>query len=138
MFHVVCASAASHLLTKTELLTMLEECRRNNSELGITGMLLYREGAFLQVLEGRPEAVMRVIDDIKGDPRHNLFRMILNGTSEERLFPEWSMGFQDLTDVSLAETAGYSDFLNTSFTGAEFSANPERCMKLLLSFKKHM
>ena len=47
MFHVVCISTASHLLTKAELQAMLEETRETNAKVGITGILLYKE-----VLEG--------------------------------------------------------------------------------------
>jgi len=138
MFYTCCASAASHLLTRAELRAMLEEYRRINADLDITGMLLYKEGAFLQVLEGKPEAVMKVIKLIKEDPRFTLFEIVLIGTSGQRLFPDWSMGFRDPTDRSLAETPGYSDFLNTPFTGAEFSGDPAPCLKLLLSFKNYM
>ena len=70
MFYTVCASAASHLLTKAELRDMLEEYRRINADLDITGMLLYKEGTFLEVLEGKHEAVMKVI---------NLIRVVLPG-----------------------------------------------------------
>jgi hypothetical protein len=64
--------------------------------------------------------------------------ILLRGTSEDRLFPDWSMGFRDLTEQSLAKTPGYTDFMNTPLTGAEFSQDPNRCMKLLMLFKKKM
>jgi hypothetical protein len=138
MFHVVCASTASHLLTKAELQEMLEETRETNAKVGITGILLYEGGSFLQVLEGDQDAVMRLASRIKEHHRHKDFQILLRGTSEHRLFPNWSMGFRSPTDRSLADTPGYSDFLNTPFTGAEFSCDPAPCLKLLLSFKNHM
>jgi Sensors of blue-light using FAD len=138
MFHVVCASTASHLLTKAELQAMLEKTCETNAKVGITGMLLYKDGSFLQVLEGDQEAVMKLASRIKEHHGHKNFQMLLRGTSEHRLFPDWSVGFRNLTDNSLKCTPGFSDFLNTPFTGVEFSANPAGCMKLLLSFKKNM
>jgi len=138
MFHVVYASTALYLLTRAELQVMLEETHETNTQVDVTGMLLYKDGSFLQVLEGDQEAVVKLVSRIKEDRRHKDFHMILRGTSEHRLFPDWSMGFRDLTDNSLAGTPGFSDFLNTPFTGVEFSANPPPCMKLLLSFKKNM
>ena len=48
------------------------------------------------------------------------------------------MGFRDLADDNAAKTPGYSDFMNTPLTDAEFSRDPNRCMKLLLLFKKNM
>jgi hypothetical protein len=138
MFHVTCESAASQLFTNCELLALLEETRATNTRLGITGMLLYEGGNFLQVLEGEQEAVMRLVAMIKADRRHKRFNVLLSETSERRLFPDWSIGFRDLRDSTLVGRPGFSQFLNTPFTGVEFSADPPRCMKLLLSFKKNM
>jgi hypothetical protein len=117
---------------------MLEETRETNAQVGITGILLYKDGSFLQVLEGDQGAVMKLVSRIKEHPKHRGFQMLLRGTSEQRLFPDWSMGFRDLTDNSLRCIPGFSDFLNIPFTGLEFSDSPADCMKLLLSFKKNM
>ena len=80
MFHLVCASTASHLLTKAELQAMLEETRETNAKVGITGILLYKDGTFLQVLEGDQEAVMKLASRIKEHHRHKDFQMLLRGT----------------------------------------------------------
>jgi Sensors of blue-light using FAD len=138
MFRVVCASAASHLYSNTELCSMLDETRRTNARHGITGMLLYKNGAFLQILEGEHEDVLNLVSTIREDPRHKRFCILLSETSEQRLFPDWSMSFPVSGDTSLTSTAGFSDLLNTPFTGNEFSSNPAHCMRLLLSFKKNM
>jgi len=45
-------SIASHLMAHDELIQLLQEARENNRKRGITGMLLYMEGCFFQVLEG--------------------------------------------------------------------------------------
>ncbi|HWZ24020.1 MAG TPA: BLUF domain-containing protein [Verrucomicrobiae bacterium] len=138
MFHVVCGSTSSHLLTKAELQTMLEETRETNAQVGVTGLLLYKDGTFLQVLEGDQETVMKLVSSIKEHYRHKDFQILLRGTSEHRLFTNWSVGFRDLTDSSPKRIPGFSDFLNTPFTGVEFSDSPADCMRLLLSFKKNM
>jgi hypothetical protein len=137
MFHIVFSSTASHHLTKAELKCLLEETRENNARLGVTGMLLYRDGAFLQVLEGDEDVVMKLVSAMGNEgPSHKNFRILLSETSEQRLFPNWSMAFRDPTDNSLTGTPGFSDFLNTPFTGTEFSADPALCMRLLLGFKR--
>jgi len=51
MFHVVCASTASDSLTKVGLELLLEQTHRTNTQGGITGMLLYKDGCFLQAIE---------------------------------------------------------------------------------------
>jgi hypothetical protein len=62
----------------------------------------------------------------------------LQGTQDERQFPEWSMGFRNLDSADSLDHAGYSEFLNTKLTSEEFSSNPTRAQKLLLTFKKNM
>ena len=138
MFHLVYASSATRPFSKPELQGLLEKARENNAKLDVTGMLLYKDGNILQVLEGEEEVVKKLIERIQCDPRHKGFLVLLRGNSEERLFPDWSMGFRDLTGETSMDMPGYSDFLNTPFRGAELSKDPNRCMKLLLQFKKNM
>jgi len=92
----------------------------------------------MQVLEGEKEAVSKLVETIGHDPRHKGVLVMLRGTSEDRLFPDWTMGFRDLTDQAAAKPLGYTDFMNTPLTGAEFSKDPNRCLRLLLLFKKSM
>ncbi len=138
MFHLVYASSALQPFTKPELQALLEQARQKNAKLGLTGMLLYKDGNFMQVLEGEKEVVTTLTTTIERDPRHKGVLILLRGTSEERLFPNWTMGFRDLADLHAAKTPGYADFLNAPLTDAEFSRDPNRCMKLLLLFKKNM
>src|ERR1700692_2422441 len=106
MFRVTCESAASQLFTKGELLALLEDTRATDTRLGITGMLLYEGGNFLQVLEGGQEAVRKLVAPIKVDRRHKRFNVLLSETSERRLFLDWSIAFRDLTDSALVGRPG--------------------------------
>jgi hypothetical protein len=101
-------------------------------------MLLYKDGNVMQVLEGEEAAVRTMYARISRDPRHRGLLAILQGPVNERQFPDWSMGFKDLRADDVHTTAGYSEFLNTPLTSAEFSADPSRCQKLLTTFKKSM
>ena len=60
MFHLVYVSSAVRPFSKSELVELLNVTRDNNSRLGVTGMLLYRDGNFMQVLEGG-EPVVRAL-----------------------------------------------------------------------------
>ena len=91
MFHIVYASSTLQPFTKPELQALLEQARQKNAKLGLTGMLLYKDGNFMQVLEGEKEAVTKLAAIIERDPRHKRVLILLRGTSEERLFPNCTM-----------------------------------------------
>jgi len=138
MFHVVYVSSSTQTFAQSDLQTLLQKARDKNTQLDLTGMLLYKDGNFMQVLEGKEEVVTELVEIIKRDTRHKGVLELLRGTSEQRMFPNWSMGYRDLADKEVVKTLGYSNFMNAPLTGAELSQVPNRCMKLLLLFKKNM
>ena len=138
MISLIYVSSAVEPFSKEELLTLLETSRRNNALLNVTGMLLYKDGNFMQVIEGEEPAIRKLHTKISLNPRHDGLITLLETPIERRQFTEWSMGFKDLSDPSLRETPGYSEFLTTPLTSPEFSANPSRAQKLLLTFKQRM
>ena len=92
----------------------------------------------MQVLEGEEGAVRSLYEKIRDDPRHGGEITLQQGFVEERQFADWSMGFRDLDSPEVRSTPGYSEFLNTPLTGDEFSDDPSRAQKLLLTFKRTM
>lgn len=97
MLQLVYVSSATHLFSKTELLELLTKSRIKNSALGITGMLLYKEGNFMQLLEGEANAVHRLYDTIHKDPRHHNSIVLVDEPAKTPFFRDWSMGFRDLS-----------------------------------------
>ena len=138
MFFLVYVSSAVRQFSPSELVDLLANCHENNATLGITGMLLYKDGNFMQVLEGDQEVVRPLYAKIGRDPRHRGLLTLLQGPLAERQFPDWSMGFRDLNAPDALSTPGYNEFLNTPLMGAEFSSDPTRCQKLLMMFKRKM
>ena len=76
-----------------ELLALLNKARGKNFRRGVGGLLLYRDGTFLQILEGRPDDVEGVFETIGKDPRHHSVRELLREEVAERVFLGWRMGF---------------------------------------------
>jgi len=72
---------------------ILSTGRRNNFEAGVTGALLFNSGVFAQVLEGRREDIETTFKRIQQDKRHKDIQLLGVEPIEERLFPDWSMGF---------------------------------------------
>jgi FAD-dependent sensor of blue light len=138
MYRMVYVSSAVEHFSERQLEDLLKKSRQNNSLLGLTGMLLYKDGNFMQCLEGPKEAVCTLEAKIKSDPRHQGMAVLLHEDHVESAFGEWAMGFKTLHSRTAREFPGYSDFLNVPLIDEEFQRHPARSMKLLLSFKRAM
>ena len=138
MIFLVYVSSAKRPFTRADLLALLAQSRARNAAAGLTGMLLYNGGNFMQVLEGPEEAVNALYAKIGRDPRHSGLMTLLRGPLAARQFADWSMAFCNLDEDEAQAVPGYSDFLNTPLTSVEFAADPSRSQKLLLSFKNSM
>ena len=76
-----------------ELADLLRMARINNDRLGVTGLLLYIDGGFLQVLEGERTVLHDLYGAISQDPRHWDAKLLVDQASP-RNFGNWSMGFK--------------------------------------------
>lgn len=107
---------------ENQLLDILHSSRIHNSALNISGVLLYAEGTFIQLLEGRDTIIDALYKRIQADERHNNIVTLINETIAEKSFGEWLMGFA-VTDASKTEKlAGYLksiDQLDLDNKGAE-------------------
>jgi hypothetical protein len=138
MYSLVYVSSAAIQFSDEQLRALLEQSRRSNAANDISGMLLYKGGNFMQLLEGEELEVDSAFNKIARDPRHSGCMILLKSHAEGRMFPEWSMAFRNLNDPSVTELPGFSSFLNTNFNDREFSANPARAHVLLQFFKQNM
>ena len=88
MFSIVYVSSAVQPFSQSELIALLESCRKNNAAAGVTGMLLYKEGSFMQVLEGEQTNVQQVFAKIARDPRHAGVSVLLKQNLAARDFDD--------------------------------------------------
>lgn len=138
MFQLVYTSMETDSFSGPDLVRLLKKSRQNNERLGVTGMLLYHNGSFLQALEGEEPVVRQLVDLIATDPRHSGV-VVLHATSmEARDFPDWSMGFHNLGAIGVPAIEGFSGFLESPLTAAHFAANPPLAKRLLLEFKSNL
>ncbi len=122
-------------MNDAELEAILQESRENNSELGLTGMLLYYEGAFMQVLEGSEEVVRSLYMRIAQDPRHHRILPLLEEYIAERNFPDWSMGYHRLQPDEATHLEGFISFAEADHFLAYFEDTPQESLLLLQSFR---
>jgi len=131
MIRLIYASTALHEWSAEDLLTLLKECRTNNSAKNITGILLFSNNTFLQVLEGDEATVTSVYAAIEKDPRHKDVTVVEKQKITERAFPYWSMGFESIDSHELAEIEGFNNFFAQDFTPAGLIAHKNIIAPLL-------
>ena len=76
---------------------ILDAASRNNTRLGVSGMLLALGDGFLQVLEGSAPAVDAVFQRVREDRRHQYVKVLDRSPAERREFGAWAMCGADLT-----------------------------------------
>ncbi|MGI2257998.1 BLUF domain-containing protein [Shewanella sp. GXUN23E] len=106
LIQLIYISCATRLFREQELEGMVTNIRANNQKLGVTGMLLYRDGDFIQALEGPESVVNKLYQQILQDQRHTGIFELLVQIIEKREFADWSMGFSRISETELP---GYND-----------------------------
>ena len=99
---------------------ILAASRKNNSEAGVTGALMFNSGCFGQVLEGPQDAVEATFERIQQDERHGDVSLLAFGPVDGRAFDSWSMGFVGASPTGRARfssLAGQGEFDPTRFSG---------------------
>ena len=108
MFHLVYTSQAVTALSGAELLAQLPVYRQKNLRLAVTGLLLYKDGEFMQALEGDEATVRALFARISQDPRHERVHLLTTVEVPRRQFPQWSMGFKNLDEIDIRTVPGYT------------------------------
>lgn len=115
------ASDAQAGLSYRDVLTIMEKAARANTTRGITGLLCYGFGQFLQILEGERAMVNELYHHIVRDPRHAACQLLLVEDIVARDFPEWSMKVVNWSDAAGAtQGAAFSPGLMTGTEALAF------------------
>lgn len=132
LIHCIYSSRATAPMGEPQIQSLLARSRANNATRDITGMLLYIEGSFFQVLEGDAAVVDALYEVIAADSRHDRVTQIIREPIARRSFGEWSMGFGTLKRTDAQRLVGENDF----FAEADCLERilPGRAKKLLMAF----
>ncbi|MEP6494253.1 MAG: BLUF domain-containing protein [bacterium] len=131
---IYCSAAKGGAIAAAELSAILADARRNNARLEVSGMLLYEDGAFFQILEGDRTVVEGLFDKIFSDPRHGRVTKIVLEPIANRSFAEWTMGYPRITRAELSTIPGLNDFFGRGHSFLELEEG--RAKTLLDAFKE--
>jgi hypothetical protein len=133
LIHCIYASAATPVCKESEIPVLLKQARAGNERCAITGMLLYIDGGFFQVLEGDCDVVDELYSHIQRDPRHSRVTLIIREPIAARDFSEWTMGFSTIDALEAGQLIGENDFFKSASCVARLDSG--RAKKLLAAFR---
>ncbi|MDD2924245.1 BLUF domain-containing protein [Rhodoferax sp.] len=89
--------------------SILHQSREHNPASGVTGVLCYGSGIFLQVLEGGRMTVSELFGHIQRDPRHKDVVLLSYEEIAERRFAGWTMGEVNMTRINTSILLKYAE-----------------------------
>ena len=135
LVQLVYASAATKPFTQGDLRDLLSKARTNNSNVSVTGLLLYHKLSFFQILEGLEQDVAPLFARIGRDPRHDRVLLLSKKEMEARNFGAWSMGFVDV-DPSAAALPGFVKLLEAKSSFLELQGDSKLLARLIDGFQE--
>ncbi|GAA4497182.1 hypothetical protein GCM10023172_11730 [Hymenobacter ginsengisoli] len=107
MHHIIYLSQATVPFDKAQLEHLLVQARQFNAAHELTGILLYGNDQFFQVLEGDQATVHSLYARICEDPRHRNVTTYADKPIVARAFPDWQMAYHSLPPQQFLEFASY-------------------------------
>ena len=126
------SSLADPDLTPADINRILDSARRYNQQHAITGLLLFQEGSFLQVLEGDRKQISQLFEKkLMHDSRHYSVSLFHDRPLVERQFRYWHLAFSDLNKPTAGLSLPHREFLRGKHGLYELTSNTSRALELV-------
>ena len=132
--HLIYLSRATQPFSDANLLDLLTQARSYNASQDISGLLVYGNGQFLQVLEGEEAPVRALYEHIRRDPRHRDAVTFADKDIPARAFAGWGMAFQPVSAAQFEQLVGYLAPAELAFGQQGLSAVDEQLLHTLRGF----
>jgi hypothetical protein len=137
LIHIVYVSFSRNQLSELELDLLLSEIRPKNLANGVTGLLLYNDEIFIQVIEGETNTIRTLYNRLQKDHRHTNIVKILEEKIDQRSFPEWSMGYQKLSKEDSKDLPGFTDMMSSNDIRESLKKCSQAIVDLIEKFIKY-
>jgi hypothetical protein len=134
IYQVLYHSRATAPPSPAELQALLNWSRRYNAARHITGVLLYSEGRYVQVLEGREADIRALYARIQADTRHEQVVTVCEGPAPQRRFADWCMGFGHVASSAVDQVL---DVLQAQTPARDLPVDDPHLRALLDAFGAH-
>jgi len=131
---IIYTSFAEQPFSDAELDDLLDFSARYNAQMNITGLLLYGNGKFMQVLEGEAALLDALMARIKADARHRNVNVLVRAPIRTRDFSAWSMGFHRADRETGGDQAHFVAFFEQDFDPDALSDHASLALSVLKSF----
>jgi len=111
LHELIYVSMATREMSLDDLTDLLDQSHQKNARLHISGLLVYHNKEFMQLLEGNKEDIFSLYDSICRDDRNTQNYLLWDGPIQQRSFANWSMAFLAPGELSLEGNPAYSTFL---------------------------
>ena len=133
IYQAIYSSAAQEDLTDVMLAEILAVAGERNAVVGITGVLIFGEGIFLQILEGPKDAVTALLVTIGRDQRHRDMKVFYEAEETERAFGNWRMAYISPDPTELARWTGLHNMTSLVELREEIKRQPEHLPAILVA-----
>jgi hypothetical protein len=106
---VYVSESVTRVSSALQMADILAEARPRNARDGITGVLTVVDGHFVQIIEGRPEMLDRLLQGLARDSRHRMMTVLDRRAVTRRAFPEWDMVSPRLVEAEVVRLATVLD-----------------------------
>ncbi len=129
---IVYSSASSEKMPKSKLYQILRQARLGNAKRGVTGILVFADNTFFQVLEGQEDVVRSLMQKITPDKRHRDVKIIFEGQVAAPAFSSWEMAYVSTNAQEMAAWAGLRSTTTLDDTLDHLRSTPSHVPDILL------
>lgn len=121
LHRLIYLSSATRPMSDEDLEAILSKARGKNEGLDVSGLLLYSDGDFFQLLEGPLKVIQDLYAVIQVDDRHTGCIEIVCEPIEKREFEDWSMGFRRISREEVSgQVSGFNDLMERNKLDQDF------------------
>jgi hypothetical protein len=131
---VYMSNSSENFYIEADIDNILRKASGFNTSHNITGLLIYKGGVFVQLLEGSKVEIESLIEKIATDKRHENLKVIYEGTSKSRIFNDWTMAYRRHELYNTDTQEQIEDFLKVT-NGEEYIVNSEQVVNLLKNIR---
>lgn len=103
VFHLIYKSTEAYKMSIEELDELTNFAKIQNALSNITGLLIRKNGGFIQYLEGNKADITTLYEKIVNDKRHHTVTLITKGYIKKRKFEKWSMLLKSISSSEIQD-----------------------------------